>query len=163
LCALPIVVRRIVGILIVSMTAVSLYGFFHSDLKDDWRSAAQYVLSVRSAQEIVLTDGDIEALPFWYYAKRGSNPPESVFGLMPESPNLTLSAVRFANGEKIDWAPKDYSHEIWDHSEICLALCVPSRKPEEYVALFEAHGYKIVSDVEFYRIRIIRFARSTTE
>lgn len=160
LSALPMTLNRLSAAVIVCATAYSLTNYFTQPMKDDWRSASRSVLANGPADQLVLTDSDIEVVPFLYYARQAGQVPAEIYGLTgSENVEERLNAVKYEQGKKSERNPSDHSNRILTAPSICLALCLPEHSLEEYQRLFEQHGYELKTEEQFYRITIVRFER----
>jgi mannosyltransferase len=159
LTRLPRIARAVATLVILAATTYSLVNYYRAPIKDDWRSAARAILDDACGEQVVLTDSDIEAVPFLYYARKYRSIPHSVYGLMVKKTGNDLTGVRYVDGAKPDLTPRDYTAEILSAPCVTVGLCVPSREEEAYRTLFETHHYAMTKAESFYRIKILRFEK----
>lgn len=145
--------------LIIAFSGISLYRYSTEPLKDEWRSATKLVLSNAEPGQPILFDNDSEVISFEYYVPRfGRMPPEMLAILSTEQEQVL--AVKYQNGSRIDKEAQDYLNDIFSMPECWLILCVPSKSPVFYEALFAKKGYVIEECHHFQRIDVYRFCRA---
>lgn len=160
LVQLPRIWQSAAALVIVASTAYSLMNYYTAPIKDDWRSAARAILDNAPPGQVVLTDSDIEVVPFLYYVRRNHAQPPPVYGLMMEQGSSDLMAVKYEDGVKLDRTPRNYTAEILSASCVAVALCVPQREESFYQSLMREHGFRVTKTVHCYRVAIIRFERA---
>jgi hypothetical protein len=151
---------RLIALLVIgSSTTYSMWNYYTKPLKEDWRSAAQAILAHRTADQIVLTDTDIEVVPLQYYTRRAGVALPMVYGLVVDADRDELTSVLHLNGRKIDDRPRDYTKQILSARSVTLALCVPARTAESYQAQFERRGFRTTRTQQFHRITVLNFEK----
>jgi mannosyltransferase len=162
LTGLRIVPRVACVATILILSAVSIARYAALPLKDDWRSAARTILAQAAPAEPLLFDGDIEIVPFRYYADRsGQAMPPELIGLRGGgiARRGAMFGIRYADGHRIDEVPQDLSDRLAGTPGLWLALCVPAESPEQYSGFLEGMGYILEDQYQFSRIRLLHFSR----
>jgi hypothetical protein len=152
--------RALAGLLILACTLFSLWNYHNYPKKDDWRSAVKAVMTDAPPGQVVLTDADIEAMSFLYYARQYHAIPEELYGLTLEPDRKELWGIRYEDGVKQDPVPKNYSDPITSASHLTICLCVPSVWDEAaHRSYFEGRGFEVTEVTQYYRITVIRFKK----
>lgn len=159
LTRLPPIWRAAVAVVIIAGTTYSLANYYSHPIKDDWRSATGAILDDAPPRQVVLTDSDIEIVPFLYYAREHNAVPHEAYGLIPESDGSNLIAVRYEDGVKRDTIPRNYTSDILSAQCVTIGLCVSHRDENAYRAFFGSNGYQVTNVANYYRVTVLRFER----
>jgi hypothetical protein len=160
----PPSLRRMVVLLAVVLTGISLYRYGMKPLKDDWRSVVPYVLHRHQPSEILLFDSDIETASFLYYARLQEQVPSRLMGIMSLDPERgRIGGVWFENGRKVNKEPEDGTAEVFASPRLCLILDLPAYSDAAYEALLGRKGYALVNRHEAHHITVYHFAKKGQE
>ena len=152
--------RATILALLLVLTSISLFRYATQPFKDDWRSAAPTILAGLDDSELLVFDRDIEVATFRYYASSYGRTPIEMFGLMPDSDgSKSFFGVRYHNGDRVEWNPRDYSTEISSAARLRLALCLPVVPADQYDSKLQALGFHLVESHTFHRVNVYRYVK----
>jgi uncharacterized membrane protein len=148
---------------ILAITGASLYGYATHPLKDDWRAAVPVILSGIDSNSVVIVDPVHEPMSLLHYAVLQGQIPTQIVGVMNGPSNDgKLLGVCFDQGRSRDSNPRDCTGELLASSNVCLVMCVPVGRIDQYSALLAANGYSLMDSVHFHRIDVYFFGKSHT-
>ncbi len=146
---------------ILLLSTISDLNYFRQPLRDDWRSAATYVLARLEDSELVLFDSDIEVVSFQYYAKRQPDKdPEMLAIVSGPDKDSTIHGVRLPTTDR---RVADHTVDVLQSQSFWLALCVPATEFDDYAKFFRNYGYRLDGQQHFHRIDIYHFVRDAGE
>jgi hypothetical protein len=147
-------------VVLAALVTVSTVRFFALPLKDDWRAATPAVLAMCGPGEAVVFDTDIEVVSFGYYASKLGPPPDPMFAVTsPLASDGSLCAIRYERGTRVGGQAENMADQILAARGICLVLCLPVTRPEEYTRFFSEHGFVVDRTLSFFRILVMHLKR----
>ena len=154
----PTLIRRMLFVLILICTSLSLLLYVTHPLKDNWRAATEYVLNRKVAEEVVAVEPDHEIETFLYYAPRfGGPPPEMIAISAGPGHNRTLRGTRYLTGVRFDARPCDCTASLLCSSGIWLVRCASEEPLVDYVEFFALNGFRLQSKQRSHRIEVLHF------